>query len=189
MTNHSIKKARITKTHQGALAGKSITNPTTAIRCAANLTRAGNPRRSSICEIAARNVVPRAEYQRLGASSKVGVLVGSAAALMLNERGVDTIPDIFEDEILTMLSNREIDAAAVTPTSVGYYNQTHPKQKLRLIHAFDGEPNFTWNIAIGMRRPDPELREKIDAAIDKMLADGTAKRIYARYGVELRPPK
>lgn len=130
-----------------------------------------------------------ASLKDLSARNKVGVLVGSVAAMMLDERGIDTVPDIFEDAILTMLGTHEIDAAAVTPIAVGYYNLTHPKQKLRLIHAFDGEPNFSWNIAVGLRRPDPELRQAIDAAIDKLVADGTAKRIYARYGVDLRPPR
>jgi polar amino acid transport system substrate-binding protein len=130
-----------------------------------------------------------ASLKDLSARNKVGVLVSSVAAMTLEERGIETVPDLFEDELLTMVGKREIDAAAVTPIAVGYYNLTHPKQKLRIIHAFDGEPNFTWNIAVGLRRPDPELRQAIDAALDKLLANGTAKRIYARYGVELRPPK
>jgi len=40
-----------------------------------------------------------------------------------------------------------------------------------------------------MRRPDPELQQAIDDAMARLLADGTVKRIYARYGVEVRPPR
>jgi polar amino acid transport system substrate-binding protein len=32
------------------------------------------------------------------------------------------------------------------------------------------------------------LREAIDRAIDRLLADGTVGKIYARYGIEHRPP-
>jgi polar amino acid transport system substrate-binding protein len=39
-----------------------------------------------------------------------------------------------------------------------------------------------------MRGADSPLRQKIDMAIDRMLADGTIREIYARYGVEHRPP-
>ena len=124
-----------------------------------------------------------------GAHRKVGVLTSSIAAMKLSQGGAELVPGLFEDEMLAMLSNREIDAAAVTPTSAGYYNLTHPKQKVRLIYPFDGERDMAWNVAVGMRRPDAELQQAIDAAMDKMVADGTVKRIYARYGIELRPPQ
>jgi polar amino acid transport system substrate-binding protein len=31
--------------------------------------------------------------------------------------------------------------------------------------------------------------ERVDAAIEALLADGTIARIYTRYGIELRPPQ
>jgi polar amino acid transport system substrate-binding protein len=37
--------------------------------------------------------------------------------------------------------------------------------------------------------PDNSLRAQIDAALGEMLADGTIARIYARYGIEMRPPE
>ena len=124
-----------------------------------------------------------------GAHRKVGVLTSSIAAMKLSQGGAELVPGLFEDEMLAMLSNREIDAAAVTPTSAGYYNLTHPKQKVRLIYPFDGESDLAWIVAVGMRRPDAELQQAIDTAMDKMIADGTVKRIYARYGIEVRPPR
>ena len=39
-----------------------------------------------------------------------------------------------------------------------------------------------------MRGSDAPLRQKIDAAIERLLADGTIRDIYARYGIEHRPP-
>jgi polar amino acid transport system substrate-binding protein len=120
---------------------------------------------------------------------KVGVLTSSIAAMTLNKRGIDTVPGLFEDEILTMLVKGEIGAAAVTPTSAGYFNLRHPGARLRLVAVFDGDPDLSWNVAVGMRRPDPELRQAIDAALARLLADGTIKRVYARYGIQLQPPR
>lgn len=125
----------------------------------------------------------------LGPDRKVGVLTSSIAEMALNQRGVDTVPDLFEDELLDMLSRREIDAAAVTPTAAGYYNLTHPKARLRLLSVFDGMPDLSWNVAVGIRRPDKALQQAIDGAIAGLLADGTVKRIYARYGVVFEPPR
>jgi polar amino acid transport system substrate-binding protein len=34
-----------------------------------------------------------------------------------------------------------------------------------------------------------DIAGSVDAALEKMLADGTIARIYARYGIELRPPQ
>src|SRR5882672_11062664 len=55
--------------------------------------------------------------------------------------------------------------------------------------AFDNDPDFNWNIAAGLFRPDDKLRQRVDAALEALLADGTIARIYARYGIELRPPQ
>jgi polar amino acid transport system substrate-binding protein len=125
----------------------------------------------------------------LGGEHKVGVLTSSIAAMTLDERGIDTIPGLFEDEVLAMLVKGEVDAAAVSSTSIGYYNLRHPNAKLRLVDAFDGDPELSWNVAVGMRRPDAELRQAVDDALTRMLADGTVKRVFAHYGVELQPPK
>ena len=123
------------------------------------------------------------------AHRKIGVLTGSVAAMKVGEAGAELMPSLFEDELLAMLVKGEIAAAAVTPTSAGYYNMTHPKQKVRLIHPFESEPDMSWNVAVGMRRPDDQLREAIDNAMARLVADGTVKRIYARYGIEVRPPQ
>ena len=123
------------------------------------------------------------------AHRKVGVLTSSLAAMTLNQRGIDTVPALFEDELLAMLARGEIDAAAVTPTSVGYFNLRHPKAKLRIVYAFDSDPDLSWNVAVGMRKPDPALSQAIDAALAKLVADGTVKRVFGHYGVLVQPPR
>ena len=125
----------------------------------------------------------------LGKTREVAVLTSSIAAMTLNQRGIETVPGLWEDDLLTMLAKGEVDAAAVTPTSVDYYNFRHPRAKLRLLYVFEGQPDLSWNLAVGMRRPDAQLRQAIDAALTRLIADGTVKRVYARYGVEVQPPK
>jgi polar amino acid transport system substrate-binding protein len=125
----------------------------------------------------------------LTGSRRVGVLTSSIAAMTLNARGIDTVPGLFEDEILAMLARREIDAAAVTPTSLGYYNLRHPQHKLRAIDAFAAEADLVWNVAVGMRRPDPMLQQAVDTAIAHLIEDGTVRRVYARYGVTVEAPQ
>jgi polar amino acid transport system substrate-binding protein len=130
-----------------------------------------------------------ASFAGLNDHTKVGVQVGSIAAMVLSQRHVPTSTYGFEVDSLEAVVNREIDAATVTPSSAGYYNLTHPDKPVRILGFDDSEPDLTWNVAVGMVRPDDKLREAIDQALDHLRADGTVERIYARYGVALEAPK
>ena len=99
-----------------------------------------------------------------------------------------TIPFGFEDEMVAALGSGEIDAAAATATSIGWYNHEHPGAELAIVQAADHEPELAWDLAVGMRRSDRFLRREIDRIIAAMLEDGTVARVYAAYGVEHRPP-
>jgi len=128
-------------------------------------------------------------FDSLDRERRVGVMQGSLAHMYLEQRGARTVPFGFEDEMLEALAAGEIDAAAATPLSIGYYNQQHPASRLRLVHAYDAAPELGWDLAIGMRRSDRFLRKAVDQAVEEMLDDGTFERIYASYGIEHRPPE
>jgi len=53
----------------------------------------------------------------------------------------------------------EVEAAAVSPATVGTFNLRHPDAPVRFVHAYDAEPELRWNLAVGMRRADAPLRE------------------------------
>jgi len=129
-----------------------------------------------------------ASFRDLEGQGRVGVQVGSVASMVLNQRGVDTSPFLFEDDMMEALLHREIVAAVVSPATAGYFNLTHADRAARLIAAADADPGLSWNVAVGMIKPDARLREAVDEALDKLMADGTIVRIYARYGVVLQPP-
>jgi polar amino acid transport system substrate-binding protein len=120
---------------------------------------------------------------------RVGVLLGSVAHMYLDQHGAHAIPYGFEDDMLASLGSGEIDAAAVTALSAGYYNLQHPAAQVRLIYAYDAVPELGWDLAVGMRRSDRFLRDAVDDAVQAMLDDGTFDRIYASYGIEHRPPQ
>jgi len=127
-------------------------------------------------------------FADLGKEKRVGVQVGSLAQMVLSQHGLRTSPFGFEDEMIEDVAAGKLDGAAVTAASVGYFNLMHPDRKVGLVYASEQEPLLSWNIAVGMRGSDAPLRQKIDAAIERLLADGTIRDIYARYGVEHRPP-
>jgi polar amino acid transport system substrate-binding protein len=128
-------------------------------------------------------------YKGLDERTKVGVLVGSIAAMTLSQRHVPTSTFGFEVDSLDALASHEIDAAAVTPTVASYYNLTHPDKAVRILGLDDSEPNLSWNVAVGMVRPDDSLKDAVDHAMERLSADGTVERIYHRYGVTLQKPR
>jgi polar amino acid transport system substrate-binding protein len=128
-------------------------------------------------------------FKSLGEHTKVGVQVGSIAAMIIGQRRVPTSTFGFETDSLDAVSNHEIDAAAVTPTAASYFNLTHPDKALRILDRDEGVADLNWNVAVGMVRPDDALREAIDAALDRLRNDGTIDRIYGHYGVVLQAPR
>jgi len=151
--------------------------------------RASRPYHRSGVVLAVRSDSQASSLANLGPDQRVGVPVGSLVSMTLSKGGTSTSPFVFEDDIVAALANREIEAAAVTRMTVGWFNQQHADKPLRLIPAFDNDQDLNWNIAAGLLRPDDGLRARVDAAIEALLADGTIARIYARYGIELRPPQ
>ncbi|MBV8591627.1 MAG: transporter substrate-binding domain-containing protein [Acetobacteraceae bacterium] len=128
-------------------------------------------------------------FASLDGRTKVGVQMGSMAAMVLDQRHVPISVFGFEDDSMDAVANHEIAAAAVSPLAAGYYNLIHPNATLRILGFDETEPALTWNVAVGMVRPDDALQREIDAAVEKLRSDGTIDQIYRRYGVALERPK
>ena len=121
-------------------------------------------------------------------NQRVGVMVGSLASKLLEQRGLRTVPYAFESDMIVDLTKGELDACAVSPASIAYYMQTHPGSGLRYVHAYDAEPELRWNLAVGLRRSDDALLDTVNSALDKLIRDGTLEQIYTRYGIAYRQP-
>lgn len=128
-------------------------------------------------------------FASLNDRTKVGVQVGSVAAMLFNQQHVRTSTFGFEEDMLAALAAGEIDAAAVTPLSAGYYNLTHPSEGFTILPPDETTHDLVWNAAVGIRKPDERLLAAIDTAIDRLRAGGTVETIYAKYGISLPPPR
>jgi len=133
-------------------------------------------------------VAPVASYEQLPPGLRIGTMVSSLARVYMGQHGIATIPFTFEDEMVEALGRGEIDVAAVSPATIGFYNLTHPQAPLGTSMAFAGVPELNWAVAVGMRKADDALVDSINAALGKLLDDGTVRRIYAGYGIEQRAP-
>ena len=134
---------------------------------------------------AGRPTVP--SYQELKSGTRVGVVTNTLASLIVSKAGARIVPFGFEDDVLAAIGSGEVEAAALSPASIGYYNLTHAT-KLALVHAEDSEPELKWVVAVGLRRADAPLVDAVNAAVGALTSDGTIAGIYARYGVDYRRP-
>jgi polar amino acid transport system substrate-binding protein len=164
-----------------AIAGKD-----TSVEVGLRLSR---PYQRSGVVLAVRGPSSVTSLDDLAAGQRVGVLIGSLASMTLGNRGIAITPFVLEGELLSALAGGEVEAAALTPTAIGWYNMVHPQADIRTIPAFADDPDTSWNLAVGMIGPDDKLCQQVDAALSDMLADGTVARIYARYGIDTRPPE
>jgi polar amino acid transport system substrate-binding protein len=139
--------------------------------------------------LAVRSDSPITSAAAIDPHAKVGVMGSSIASMTFNKRGLTTSAFGFEDEMLQALADKEIEGAVVSRAAAGYFNVTHPGEAFRLVDIDEIEPDFSWNVSVGMSKPDDKLRTAINSALDQLTADGTIKRIYAKYGVDLKPPK
>jgi polar amino acid transport system substrate-binding protein len=115
---------------------------------------------------------------------RIGAIVGSLARVKVGKKGLQTIPFTFEDEMLEALGQGELDAALATPATIGYYNLLHKEAPVTLVQDYESMPELHWEVAVGMRKADDALVSAVNTALTHMLADGTVRRIYARYGID-----
>jgi ABC-type amino acid transport substrate-binding protein len=127
-------------------------------------------------------------FDELPRGTRIGVMVNSLASKLLDQRGLATVPYVFENDMVADLAKGELEACAVSPATIAYYVHEHPETGLSYVHAYEREPALRWNLAVGLRRSDEALVHAIDEALARMARDGSLARIYARYGVEYRAP-
>jgi polar amino acid transport system substrate-binding protein len=113
-------------------------------------------------------------------SKRLGTEAGSVADYRLRQRGYER--RLFRNQlaVLKSLSDGDIDHAYLW-ANVGWTLHTSPDFALEVVPGY--VPEDHWNIAIALCPGDDQLKSRIDAAIEKLVKDGTVSRALARYHV------
>lgn len=128
------------------------------------------------------------DFGELKKGQKIGVMINSFASMVLGKADKDTSPYAFQSDMVEDVQKGELYGAAVSAATLSYYIFQHPDSGLRLVYAFGSVPELTWEVAVGLRKSDAALVDAVNAILEKLIADGTLTRIYAKYGVEHRLP-
>ncbi|MGA0598616.1 ABC transporter substrate-binding protein [Enterovirga sp. CN4-39] len=114
----------------------------------------------------------------------VGVQVGTAFVEPLQKSGLfsdvklyDNIPDILRD-----VNAGRIKAGFADYPIVAYNLQQGRFPEVRLVKGY--KPMVVGSVGIGVRKSDGELLKKVNTSLDKLKADGTIKKILAKWGLE-----
>jgi len=128
------------------------------------------------------------DFRQLKKGQKVGVMINSFASMVLGQAEKTTSPYAFQSDMVEDLVRGELYGAAVSSATLSYYILQHPESGLRLVEAFDNVPELTWGVAVGLQKSDGALVDEVNQTLEKLIADGTLARIYAKYGVKHRLP-
>jgi ABC-type amino acid transport substrate-binding protein len=90
-------------------------------------------------------------------------------------------------EVLDAVARGEVDAGAVWLPDVDRLLQGRALAREAGGNAAP-EQQLRWNIAIGVRRADGDLRASVSRAVADLLADGRIEAIFDRYRVPFFPP-
>jgi ABC-type amino acid transport substrate-binding protein len=118
-------------------------------------------------------------------SRRLATEAGSVADYRLRQLGY--LRTLYRNQlaVLKALNDKTIDYAYLW-ANVGWTLHTSPDFALELVS--DYVPEDHWNIAVAMRQGDEDLKQHVDAALGKLITDGTVPRLLARYHVPYFPP-
>lgn len=113
-----------------------------------------------------------------------GVQAGTAFVEPLKNAGVfsdvriyETIPDIMRD-----VNNGRLGAGFADFPIVAYNLQLGRFPEVRLVRSY--KPTIPGSVAFGVRKSDGELVRRLNTSLAKLQANGTVKRVLAKWGQE-----
>ena len=109
---------------------------------------------------------------------RLGTEAGSIADYSLRQRGF--LRTLYRNQLAVLkgLNDSSIDYAYLW-ANVAWLVQASPDFAVELVP--DYVPEDHWNIAIAMRHGDDEFKRHVDAALAKLIKDGTVQETLARY--------
>jgi len=119
--------------------------------------------------------------------ARIGVERQSGAHMRLEQIGSHLVVYGNQREVLDAVARGEVDVGAVWLSDVDRL----VKGRTFVMHALaDAAPDqsLRWNMAIGVRRADADLRASVSRVVGDLLAEGRIKAIFDRYGVPFFPP-
>ena len=126
------------------------------------------------------------------AGKKIGVEKVSIAAMVMLGEGNGRFRDDVRiyptaTEAVQALKKGELDAVLANRSEIESVMQGDPAFPLADI-GFQRLPRSGWAVGLAVRKDDVEMAQKLQAAINAMVANGELKAIFAKHGVQVVKP-
>ena len=115
----------------------------------------------------------------------IGAVAGTAQVGPLERSGLFTQVKTFAsgNEMYQAISSGQIKAGiAASAVGAAYLFQHDQYPNLQLVKSY--QPHVAVVTAIGVRKDEADLLRRINTSLEKLRANGTAKLIYAKYGID-----
>jgi polar amino acid transport system substrate-binding protein len=115
---------------------------------------------------------------------QIGTLTGSAAEKLLDKDGVPKAPYDDQDGSFNDLALKRIDGVLLDLPILIYYARDDPNVRYaqrRKGLKFVGEPFAPGYYAVAVKKGNEELLGQINAALERLIDDGTLKKIYTKW--------
>lgn len=90
--------------------------------------------------------------------------------------------------VMQGMAKGEIDAAMVWSPSLAVAKQEFPDGAFHAVPDYLPDPTLRWNTAMVVPKAETELKQFLDANIDRLVKSGEVKRIVESYGAPYFPP-
>lgn len=119
---------------------------------------------------------------------KIGVLTGSVTVQVLKDKGLGAEEVLYPDQntIIIELNNGRIDAGYLEVASSAWALRKDPSLNIKLVKEY--VPDHRFNVGVAVRKGDAALLTAINAALEKMMNDGTMEKLLKEYGVPFWQP-
>lgn len=116
----------------------------------------------------------------------VAVPSGSWAHKMLNENAVPVWVRFRTDkEIIQAVERGDAEAGIVSNVAIGWHRKLQGQTNLNVFPGVLDQTELGFKVAIGLRNTNLATRDKINAVLGKLIADGSVKTILAEYGIQV----
>jgi len=119
---------------------------------------------------------------------RIGVEVSAGADYPLFKLGYSRVHYHSTGEVLEAVEKGEVDAGALWAPALGRLLRETPHPRVKMVEGYVPEPGLRWNVAVGIRRGDDDLKKALDRVIEELIRSNTIEQTLAKYGVRFYPP-
>ena len=122
------------------------------------------------------------------ADRTTAVPLKSDAERILIQSGYDCRPFASSHDALQAVHKGDMEVAMVPAHEMDWWLKNQPESTVEPVEGYVSDPNLLWNVAIGVRKADHDLREVLNVVLGELAAEQRVPQLMSQYGVSYTPP-